>query len=96
MIPKEIQERLIFKNFNTEHPELPRLMEIKYDLKPCEDCGKRIGRREIHSTLAQTPYPHWKHECKNCHCYKNPQTKQYDIDNPYDFAKLLKQFKNNQ
>lgn len=56
------------------------LIKKKQPEHPCEDCGKMVTNRCVHSKLLQSPKPHWRHTCNVCRMTKNPDTGKFSIN----------------
>ncbi len=73
------------KTFTIEVDENPtlnvRIKKLKTKPKQCEDCGKLVEDRRVHTSLYQNPQQHWRSRCHPCNMTLNPTTGQYDLNN---------------
>lgn len=98
--PSEILERLVLgkapsKGPNEENPVLNEtmpldLLEVKHELKPCEDCNQVVIDRVLHIKRYQNPFTHWKQYCTSCTKYKHPVSGEYCLDQ-YEIAKYYRE-----
>lgn len=93
--PPEILERLVLgkapsKGPNEENPVLNEtmpldLLEVKHELKPCEDCSQAVINRHINIRRYQVPQAHWRQQCSECSKYKDPVSGEFTL-NQYEIA----------
>jgi hypothetical protein len=57
------------------------VFQIKYEKKPCEDCGKMVVDRRIWNRVLWTPDRHWRKTCSSCNLNQHPVTKEYTVSN---------------
>lgn len=79
-IPPKIKDRLVFQTDKNLESAPPKLVEVKYDQKQCEDCELAVVNRTISIRLIQHPKNHWRKTCKTCGNTYNPQTGKYDLN----------------
>ena len=88
IIPKELQDRLIFgmpsrsgpgEESNATMP--PELKEIVYPEVECEDCGALVQNRRINIKKNFQPVAYWRKECSICKQCEHPFTQEYTINN---------------
>lgn len=79
-IPKEILDLCVIENPHAyDHPDDYKIVGIKPQTKPCEDCGNTVVDRRTSTRLSHYPSTHWRTICDNCKCYLNPNTGKFDI-----------------
>jgi hypothetical protein len=86
--PKYITDRCRIIT-NQQNPHHPRVEEIKPLLKPCEDCGAMVDRKE-EINLLQMPYPHWRRYCKGCSRYQNPDTGVFEFSDSKEINQYMR------
>lgn len=73
-----------------------KIKKIEYPEVECEDCGCMVQNRVTEYKLYTTPCLHWKHKCKNCGLYQNPESDCFEFTLPeireyYRFLALNRQ-----
>ena len=60
----------------------PKLLKVKTEPKPCEDCGIICENRTvtIRKYINQNYGDHWRKSCNECKRAYNPVTKCYDLE----------------
>lgn len=66
-----------FKVDKANPAEPPRLVKLKPNPKPCEDCNL-VCERTLEHSIRLTPYKHWRTKCTGCGKWKCPETGKYD------------------
>lgn len=79
---EQLKERLVFKPDKVELAAPDKLVGVKHEEKPCEDCGTWLEKpRQVNIHLQQTPLKHWSVHCLYCGLYKNPNTGSFNCTN---------------
>ena len=79
-IPKEILDRFVVEQPHAyDHPEDYKIVGIKAEPKPCDDCDRTVVNRHTSSRISIRPVKHWRTICDNCKCYHNPKNGKFDI-----------------
>ena len=66
-----------FKVDKANPAEPPRLVKLKPNPQPCEDCDL-VCERKIEHSLRLTPIKHWRTKCTGCGKWRNPETGEFD------------------
>ena len=100
IIPKELQERLIFgmptRSGPGEDSNLTLPLELKaivYPEVPCESCDELVVDRRIHCKRIFTPIEHWRKQCSICKLCADPVTGEY-VFNPDELRKYYNELHN--
>jgi hypothetical protein len=71
----------MFEGINPTHS--PELVKVHIKPKDCEDCGVHLTvsrEMEIKFYKAVANHiPHWRHRCKTCNKYKDPNTGEFTL-----------------
>lgn len=74
------EEEVITEIDMSKNETLPvRIIKIKHQPKPCEDCGKTVTNRIISIRRYEYPQTHWRKYCGACYKTQNPFTGKYDL-----------------
>ena len=57
-----------------------KILKIKFEEKPCDDCGRICQGRRVEIKLSQSGNPHWRRYCSECKKYCDPRNGTYTLN----------------
>jgi len=91
-IPKEIEDRIVYKKNNTG--EIRADMEF-YKLLPlldtCELCDRKCERARVEMHVWLEDAQAWAHKCLECNKYKDPVTHKFTTTKTVCYSAIAKQ-----